>query len=161
LLWHGIRESQKSPDENHQLGYGRGAFFWSLVSALGMFWLGGGLSLYHGISTIIHPPTTIDLTWHNWAVLGTSFLVDGYVLTRTLRELQTTKPDSMSLFQYLQYIKNPLMMSVILEDFTATIGKRAAFSLFSSCSPACLSFSFPPLACVFRSAFILGMLQVC
>ena len=36
------RQAAGAPDRKHQYGYGRAAYFWSLVSALGMFWLGAG-----------------------------------------------------------------------------------------------------------------------
>ena len=34
----GVRQSQVRADANHPYGYGRAAYFWGLVSALGLFW---------------------------------------------------------------------------------------------------------------------------
>ena len=44
----GLRHSQVAPDRTHQYGYGRAAFVWGLVSALGLFWCGAGVSVFHG-----------------------------------------------------------------------------------------------------------------
>ena len=44
----GLKQSRSAPDLSHQYGYGRAAFFWGLVSALGLFWCGAGVSIFHG-----------------------------------------------------------------------------------------------------------------
>lgn len=49
LLLLGLYQAGEGPDRRHQYGYGRAAYFWSLISALGMFWLGAGVTLTHGI----------------------------------------------------------------------------------------------------------------
>jgi zinc transporter 9 len=48
LLALGLRQSAFKPDRHHQYGYGRAAFVWGLVSALGLFWAGAGVSIFHG-----------------------------------------------------------------------------------------------------------------
>ena len=48
LLLLGLRQSKIAPDQRHQYGYGRAAFFWGLVSALGLFWCGAGVTIFHG-----------------------------------------------------------------------------------------------------------------
>lgn len=48
LLVLGVRHASTAPDRVHQYGYGRAAFFWSLVSALGLFWCGAGVSVFNG-----------------------------------------------------------------------------------------------------------------
>lgn len=49
LLILGVRQSAIAPDRVHQYGYGRAAFFWGLVSALGLFWCGAGVTIFHGV----------------------------------------------------------------------------------------------------------------
>lgn len=44
----GLRQASMAADTTFQYGYGRAAFFWSLVSALGMFWMGACVSTFHG-----------------------------------------------------------------------------------------------------------------
>ncbi len=43
LLLIGLRTSASAPDKTHQYGYGKSIYFWSLVSALGTFWMGAGV----------------------------------------------------------------------------------------------------------------------
>lgn len=79
-----ITEKQNScqlvVDAKHPYGYGRAPFFWCLVSALGMFWVGGGIAIYHGISSLINPLHLDVTTYHVWVVLAGAFFIDGYVL---------------------------------------------------------------------------------
>jgi zinc transporter 9 len=67
ILFQGLREMQMKPDQVHQYGYGRAAFFWGLVSALGTFWLGCGFTCYHGVHSMFHPQEIL-VTWHVWTV---------------------------------------------------------------------------------------------
>lgn len=56
LLYLGIKQSAKTPDQKYQYGYGRARYFYSLVSALGIWWIGSFSVMYNGIQTMIHPP---------------------------------------------------------------------------------------------------------
>ncbi|ETW02692.1 hypothetical protein, variant 1 [Aphanomyces invadans] len=124
LLILGLRQASFQPDKKHQYGYGRAAYFWSLISALGIFWLGAGATVTHGIQTLLNPPTPDELvlSWEVWTVLGMSFCIDGYVLQRCLGELMQTKPKGVSLYQHIKDIKDPFMLAVVLEDSAACTG---------------------------------------
>jgi len=54
----GIVRSDKTPDEDHAYGYMAERYIWALISAVGIFFLGCGVSMYHGIETLIHHMTT-------------------------------------------------------------------------------------------------------
>jgi solute carrier family 30 (zinc transporter), member 9 len=118
----GLRQAAGVPDKHHQYGYGRAAYFWSLISALGIFWLGAGVTITHGVQTILSPPTELSLSWELWTVLAGSFLIDGWVLRRAVKEVRLTKPPHMSLLNHVRRIKDPFMMAVLLEDMTACTG---------------------------------------
>ena len=45
-------------DDRHPLGYGREAYFWALIAALGVFVAGAAFSLREGIDELIHPSVT-------------------------------------------------------------------------------------------------------
>ena len=49
------RRSARHRDEQHPFGYGREAYFWALLAALGAFILGAAFSLREGITDLIHP----------------------------------------------------------------------------------------------------------
>jgi cation diffusion facilitator family transporter len=52
------RRSSRPPDDQHPLGYGREAYFWALIAALGVFVAGAAFSLREGIDELIHPSVT-------------------------------------------------------------------------------------------------------
>jgi len=52
------RRSSRPPDDQHPLGYGREAYFWALIAALGVFVTAAAFSLREGIDELIHPSAT-------------------------------------------------------------------------------------------------------
>lgn len=55
LLVLGIHLSKKPADETHPFGYGKELYFWTLLVALFIFLVGGGVSIADGISRLRHP----------------------------------------------------------------------------------------------------------
>src|SRR3989344_3336238 len=55
LLMVGIVKSRRAPDEESSYGYGLERFFWALLSACGVFFVGAGVTVYHGVTTLLHP----------------------------------------------------------------------------------------------------------
>ena len=55
LLWLGARQAANPPDKRFRYGHGRAAYFWSLISALGIFCFGSGVTIYHGFTTLFDP----------------------------------------------------------------------------------------------------------
>lgn len=39
---------------------GKSVYFWALVSALGTFWLGAGVSMRHSIEELVNPTVALD-----------------------------------------------------------------------------------------------------
>lgn len=118
----GLKQAAGVPDKHHQYGYGRAAYFWSLISALGIFWLGAGVTITHGVQTLMSPPDELILSWEVWTVLAGSFAIDGWVLNRAVREILATKPPGVTFYEHVKRIKDPFMMAVLLEDLSACTG---------------------------------------
>src|SRR5262249_55270040 len=69
------RRSSRPPDDQHPLGYGREAYFWALIAALGVFIAGAAFSLRDGIEELIHPSATSSFAVA-YVVLGISAVLD-------------------------------------------------------------------------------------
>src|SRR6266852_7155574 len=76
LLLLGLRMSHKPPDTQHPFGHGKELYFWSLVVAILIFALGGGMSVYEGVTHLSHPHLH-DPSW-NYLVLGFALLFEGF-----------------------------------------------------------------------------------
>ena len=57
-----------------------------------------------------------------WAVLALSFIVDGYVLGKTIQEIRETQPKGTSFIEHCKKIRDPATLAVLLEDGAATAG---------------------------------------
>jgi zinc transporter 9 len=122
LLLVGLRDVGRVNDASHPYGYGKSIYFWSLVSALGTFWLGAGVSLTHSVSDLMHPSLTTDIPNEVWAVLAFSFVIDGRVFLKVLKSTFKSKPANMSIFKFFKTIRDPATVAVLLEDGAACTG---------------------------------------
>lgn len=59
----GIRFSTRNPDPNFPYGFGNMRYVTSLISGCGILAFGCGLSMYHGISGLLHPTPLEPLTY--------------------------------------------------------------------------------------------------
>lgn len=121
LLLIGLRDSRLAADRSHPYGYGKSIYFWALVSALGTFFLGAGVSMTHAIGDLMHP-SLHEISWEVWSVLGLSFAVDGWVLTKTIQEMTENKPEGVSIWRHFARERDPATLAVLLEDGAACLG---------------------------------------
>ena len=83
LLW-GIRQSALPPDDQHPFGHGKELYFWTLIVAVLIFALGGGISIYQGVIHMARPQPQVDPTI-NYVVLALAFLFEGAAWSVALR----------------------------------------------------------------------------
>jgi solute carrier family 30 (zinc transporter), member 9 len=122
LLALGIRQSRLPADAEHPYGYGRERFIWALVSAVGIFFLGCGVSVYHGIMSLLHPHgiEAVDVAF---AVLALSFVIEGATLVVAVRAVRANARDAGVTFRhYLLHGSDPMGVAVVLEDAAAVLG---------------------------------------
>ena len=81
----GISQSLREADASHPYGYATDRYVWSLISGVGIFFLGCGVSTYHGIAGIFSPHE-IEHFEIGVGVLALAFVVEGYSLVVALRE---------------------------------------------------------------------------
>lgn len=120
LLWVGIRRSHRPADEAHPYGYGAERYVWALISAMGIFFLGCGVTCYHGVHAIMHPKP-VSAGWLTWTVLGISALVEGYVLLLAVLEANRQRGDK-SFVRFMRESSDPTLIAVLFEDSIAVLG---------------------------------------
>lgn len=122
LLLVGIVRSDKMPDEKYAYGYNAERYVWALISAVGIFFLGCGVTVYHGVSSLIQPHELhIDNIWWPVGVLIFSFLMEGYVLWIAVKAVNSQKGDT-PFFEYLRKEADPAVVAIVLEDSAACLG---------------------------------------
>jgi cation diffusion facilitator family transporter len=125
LLMLGRRRSARPPDTKHPFGYGKELYFWALLVALSVFSLGGGLSIYHGVSAIRNPEPLEDPLW-NYVVLGVSALFEGYSWNVSRKELNKHRKPGTSLWHAMRASKDATVFTVFIEDSAALVGVAIA-----------------------------------
>jgi cation diffusion facilitator family transporter len=120
LLLFGIHKSRKPADDSHPFGHGKELYFWSLIVAMLLFGIGGGMSVYEGITHLAHPNEMTDPRW-SYGVLATAFLVEGTSLMIALRELLHKKKE-IHVWQAMRASKDPSIYVVVAEDSAALVG---------------------------------------
>jgi cation diffusion facilitator family transporter len=125
LLLVGERNSGKPPDRRHPFGYGKALYFWALLVALSVFSLGGGLSIYHGITALRRPEPLGDPMW-NYVVLGVSACFEGYSWNVSRKALNKRRKAGASLWQTVHASKDASVFTVFIEDTAALLGLAIA-----------------------------------
>lgn len=126
LLLLGIHRSKKPADELHPFGHGKELYFWSLIVAILLFGLGGGMSIYEGISHLRHPAVIKDPTW-NYVVLAVAFIAEGTSWAIALNKLLKGKKAGQGIWEAVRASKNPAVFVVLAEDSAALLGIVVAF----------------------------------
>ena len=126
LLLVGIKQSSRPPDALHPYGHGKVLYFYSLLVAVYIFGVGGGLAIHQGISHLRHPHLSSRPGW-NYAVLALSAVFDFYSWRISYRELRRRKRPDESLWDEIIGGKDPTIFTVFLEDSAGFFGAGLAF----------------------------------
>ena len=94
----------------------------SLISAVGIFCLGAGVSIVHGIHAIAQPATGTDLGW-GLAVLVLSTFVEGYTLAVAVRAVMAgARAAGMRFWDFIKSGRDPVSVAIMAEDGAAVAG---------------------------------------
>ncbi len=124
LLLVGIRLSQRPATPEHPFGHGKELYFWSLIVAVLIFGLGGGVSFFEGVQHMRHPEPMRDPTW-NYVVLAAAALFEGisfYIALRQFRKQAGSTP----FWKAVHQSKDPTTYTVLAEDAAALAGLAIA-----------------------------------
>ena len=120
LLLLGIRRSKMAPDDTHPFGHGKELYFWSLIVAILIFSIGGGMSFYKGIAHMQAPTPLTDPTW-SYVVLGLAAVFESIALYLALKTFNATRGDK-PFWAALRASKDPGNFAIIFEDTAALLG---------------------------------------
>jgi cation diffusion facilitator family transporter len=125
LLLLGIRKSDRPPSRSHPFGYGKELYFWSLIVAISIFGIGGGMSIYEGILHIRHPSELED-PLINYIVLGAAMVFEAISFTIAYGQFRKFK-QGRSTIRTVREGKDPSLFTVVFEDSAALAGLVIAF----------------------------------
>jgi cation diffusion facilitator family transporter len=120
LILLGLSRATKPATEEHPFGYGKELYFWTMIVAVLIFAVGGGISLYEGWIHIQKPAPLTDPTWNYW-VLGLAVLFEGIACTLAFREFNKTRGDA-GFWKALRASRDPAVYAILLEDLAALVG---------------------------------------
>ena len=116
------RRSRRPSDDAHPLGYGREAYVWALLAALGLFVAGAVLSVTHGVQELVRPEPATNFVV-GYAVLAVSFVLEGVSFLRSIRQ---AKPGAQlmerDVIAQVMATSDPTLRAVFAEDSAALIG---------------------------------------
>ncbi|KAF8688274.1 hypothetical protein HU200_042327 [Digitaria exilis] len=126
LLAYGLSSSRRAPDALHPYGYSKERFVWSLISAVGIFCLGSGATIVHGVQNLwsSQPPENI-----HWAalVIGGSFLIEGASLLVAIKAVRKgAEAEGMGIWDFIWRGHDPTSVAVMTEDGAAVTGLAIA-----------------------------------
>ncbi len=124
LLLVGMRLADRPPDERHPFGYGKELYFWSLIVAVLIFGVGGGVSIYEGILRLLDPKPMEDAGW-SYAILGGAAVFEGTSLAIAVRQFKRSI-GAAPFWESLRTSKDPTLYTVMAEDSAALAGLAAA-----------------------------------
>jgi cation diffusion facilitator family transporter len=128
LLGIAVRRGKRPPDAKHPLGYGAELYYWALLAAIGMFVVGGAISVWHGVQALIHPEELTDF-WIGAAVLVIALILDGtsrVVASRRIKRQAQRR--GLTTKQMIAESADPTLITVYAEDTIDVLGAALALT---------------------------------
>jgi cation diffusion facilitator family transporter len=122
------RRSNRPPDDQHPLGYGREAYFWALIAGLGVLVAGAAFSLRDGIEELIHPSATSSFAVA-YVVLGISTVLDLMSIRQSAGQMsRRARRYGREFLAESRVTSDPSLRAVFVEDAVSIGGDVLAFA---------------------------------
>ncbi|TXG69530.1 hypothetical protein EZV62_004465 [Acer yangbiense] len=126
LLAYGLISSRRAPDALHPYGYSKERFVWSLISAVGIFCLGSGATIVHGIQNLWSQEQPENIKYAA-LVIGGSLIIEGASLFIAIQAVQKgAAAEGMKVRDYIWRGHDPTSVAVMTEDSAAVAGLLVA-----------------------------------
>jgi len=125
LVLLGLRRANRPADAGHPFGHGKELYFWTLIVAISIFGIGGGMSVYEGVRHLLHPVEAGDPLF-NYIVLAVALAIEGtsfFVAMREFNRARGTRPA----IEFIRASKDPSLFTIVFEDSAAMLGLVVAF----------------------------------
>jgi len=119
LLLIGHKKAKKLPSEMHSFGYANEVFFWSLMVAVLLFFVGAMFSIYEGFHKLFHPEELTNVYWI-FAVLISSIVIEAKSFQVAFSEFRKTT--KLPFFKAIRASTQVSLIVVVLEDSAAMAG---------------------------------------
>ena len=125
LLLVGLKQARRPASPLHPLGAGRAIYFYSLIVALLLFFVGGAFSVYEGVHRLfVREP--LSHAYIALGVLGVSVVLEALSLMGAIKEIRKTNPDK-SMWRWFRETRESELLVVTGEDVAALAGLAMAF----------------------------------
>ena len=126
LLFYGLNRGARPADEHHPFGHGMEVYFWSLIVAVSIFGIGGGMSIYEGITHIQHPVAAREPD-HQLHRPGAGDGLREHLVQRRLARRSASPARARRTLAAIHHGKDPSLFTVLFEDTAALLGLVVAF----------------------------------
>lgn len=119
LLMIGVKLSVQKPNSLYPYGHGKERFIWALISACGIFFIGCGITTYHGVISLLHPE---EVHFNVWAIviLVLAFVIESFTLWLAIKDLKEHFPNAK--LKTIVKQADPTTLAVVYEDGLAVLG---------------------------------------
>jgi cation diffusion facilitator family transporter len=122
------RRARGPADARHPLGRGREAYIWSMFAAIGLFAVGAGVSITHGIHQLVDPAPASDFGIA-YVVLGAAFVLEGVSFLRAVHQARAeARATERDVLRHVLITSDPTLRAVVAEDAAALVGILVAFA---------------------------------
>ena len=127
LMFHGQHQAALPADEEFPFGHGKEIYFWSFVVSLLVFSVGAGLSLFEGITHLVHPGELRNVGV-SYLIIGAAMLFEGMSWVISVREFSKQKAPQHNFLEAIRKGKDPTLFLIVLEDSAALFGLLVALA---------------------------------
>ncbi|KAH8932155.1 hypothetical protein BDL97_19G058600 [Sphagnum fallax] len=126
LLAYGLVSSKRAPDALHPYGYSKERFVWSLISAVGIFCLGSGATIVHGVQNLWNPGPVENVSIAAGVLVASAIMEGASLIVAYGAVKKGAEAEGMTLKEYLWRGHDPTAVAVMMEDGAAVAGLAVA-----------------------------------